>query len=95
MANTNYYNGEWITMMCGHRQLMPKIAKGPKWERKKWYYRTKCLCDKCNEAVMPDRYNEVEISYWDYKENYSNCITKPNSYNPEKKTIIVYVPKQL
>lgn len=35
---------------------------------------------------------ETEMSYRDYKNNYSSCQTKKNSYNKETKTITVYVP---
>lgn len=31
--------------------------------------------------------------YRDYKNKCPQCETKPNSYDPKKKTIIVYVPK--
>ena len=92
MPNNNYHNKEWITMMCRHRQLVPKTARGTAWERRKWFLETKCLCDRCNEAVMLERYNEVEMPYWDFKDKYSSYPTKPRSYNPEKKTIIVYIP---
>ena len=34
---------------------------------------------------------EVEMSYREYKTNYSRCRTKKDSYNKEAKTIVVYV----
>lgn len=34
---------------------------------------------------------ETEMSYKEYKTNYSGCRTKKDSYNKEKKTIVVYV----
>lgn len=37
-------------------------------------------------------YNEVEMHYSEYKNNYSNCETKAGSYNKKIKTIIVLVP---
>ena len=38
-------------------------------------------------------YEEVEMHYGEYKENYSHCKTKKGSYDKSDKTIIVYVPK--
>lgn len=35
--------------------------------------------------------NAVEMHYSEYKNNYSNCKTVPNSYNKKTKTIYVYV----
>lgn len=34
---------------------------------------------------------ETEMSYKEYKTNYSGCRTKKDSYNKETKTIVVYV----
>ena len=38
-------------------------------------------------------YVEKVILYKEYKNNYSDCKTKADSYNPVDKTIVIYVPK--
>lgn len=38
-----------------------------------------------------DLATEREMSYREYKTNYSDCDTKKKSYNGETKTIVVYV----
>ncbi len=38
-----------------------------------------------------DLATECEMSYREYKTNYSDCDTKKKSYNGETKTIVVYV----
>ena len=38
-----------------------------------------------------DLATEREMSYSEYKTNYSDCDTKKKSYNGETKTIVVYV----
>ena len=43
---------------------------------------------------MAEGFNAVEMFYGDYKEKFSNCKTKPGSYNRETKAIIVYIPKE-
>lgn len=33
---------------------------------------------------------EEEVLYRDYKNKFANCATKRNSYNQDKKTIVIY-----
>lgn len=35
---------------------------------------------------------EFKVKYADFKQNHPNATTKPNSYNPEDKTIVVLLP---
>lgn len=37
---------------------------------------------------------EIEMKYAEYKNNYSDCKTKKDSYNKESKTIIVYIESE-
>jgi hypothetical protein len=61
---------------------------------------TNLLCPECYAREQAQKANEgmqieeVEMHYSEYKNNYSNCKTLPNSYNKETKTIIVLVPKE-
>lgn len=41
-----------------------------------------------------EMYEEVRMTYREYKESYSNHKTKKDSYDKESKTIIVYVEKE-
>lgn len=36
---------------------------------------------------------EIRMTYKEYKENYCHCYTKPNSYDKNDKTIVVFAPK--
>lgn len=44
------------------------------------------------EHIKNSGCKEVEISYTDYVNKYDDCDKKPDSYNPTKKTIVVYMP---
>lgn len=75
------------------------------WAESSGYYDT---CSECYKKMKDEQYklakekiindiendgNEVkEMHYKDYKNNYSDCLTIPDSYNPETKTIKVIIP---
>ena len=50
-----------------------------------------CICKDGKNHAVADLADAREMSYREYKNNYSNCRTKKNSYNADKKTIVVYV----
>lgn len=85
-----------VTYSCGHTDMVDLGGKNAERERRlKWL--AECgLCPECYAAYMEERKTDgceiVEMLYRDYKNNYSDCKTMKDSYNPENKTITVYVP---
>lgn len=57
------------------------------------------LCPDCyaaeQAAKMEETYEIREMHYGEYKEHFSDCKTVPNSYDSKKKTIRVYVKKEI
>ena len=49
-------------------------------------------CEDCRKAAGATL---VIMRYADYKTKFAACVTVPSSYNPEAKTISVYVPDDL
>ena len=82
-----------VTRACGHEQEVEVFGAREAREAKiSWYERTDCT--ECYEKSQNKGSEEVEMSYREYKENYSNCNTKKDSYDKKTKTIIVFVPKK-
>lgn len=81
-----------VKMSCGHIQtveLSGKIAD----RKEKIQYLEECgVCLCCKNAKEAINCKEVEMHYSEYKNNYSDCKTKIDSYNSETKTIVVFVP---
>lgn len=78
-----------ILRKCGHKEkvwLLDSEVDNPQAIRGHEEY----VCSKCYLRDTPVR--KVEMSYKDYKIEYANCRTKPNSYNESKKSIVVYIP---
>lgn len=92
-----------VTHTCGHEevhQIYGTNAHGERDHKIEWLETT--LCSECwkkereVKAAAEAResgMHEVEMKYSEYKNNYSDCKTRPNSYNRETKTIIVFVQK--
>lgn len=81
-----------VTRSCGHTEQVEVFGKNSDRERKlKWYEET-CCKDCYRDHIHADD-KEVEMPYREYKLNYSDCKTKPGSYNPRTKTVVVYVPE--
>lgn len=88
-----------VNFSCGHAE--EKELFGPTKERARkieWWER-ECVCSACyremKEVEMAAKFDEVEMLYRDYKNGeFANCKTKPGSYNGEKKTIVVLIPKK-
>lgn len=87
-----------VKFSCGHTETVELFGKNEDRQRKIAWFEESGLCSKCyaekKAAEMAEGFNAVEMFYGDYKEKFSNCKTKPGSYNRETKTIIVYIPKE-
>lgn len=87
-----------VTFACGHTHTVDLYGPGAARERKIKWYENSCLCPDCyaaqKAAEMADAFDEVEMSYAEYKREHAECKTKPGTYNKATRTIIVYVPKQ-
>ena len=82
----------WIKRTCGHEEQIEVFGKTSERE-----YRIaaeeKKVCRKCYESEKYADYDEIKMSYAEYKRNYTDCKTKSGSYDAKSKTNIVYVPK--
>ncbi len=87
-----------VIFSCGHTETVELFGKNADRQRKISWFEESGLCSKCyaeqKAAEMAEGFNAVEMFYGDYKEKFSNCKTKPGSYNRETKTIVVYIPKE-
>lgn len=86
-----------VTYKCNHEGTVELFGKTTDRERKlEWLETT--LCPECYARQQAQKENEgkqieeIEMTYGEYKNNFSNCKTLPNSYNKDTKTIIVLVP---
>lgn len=84
-----------ITHTCGHERRIDITGTNVHGERdRKVKYFESCPCPECYAKAQAGDAVETEMSYSEYKTNYSDCKTKPNSYNAKTKTVIVYVPAE-
>lgn len=82
-----------VKRACGHEEQVEVFGTTKERENKiKWYEATDCT--SCYSKAANSNCEEIEMTYSEYKNNYADCKTKPNSYNKSTKTIIVYVPKK-
>lgn len=81
-----------ITASCGHTVTVDIYGTASERERKVAWYEKNYICDECRNAENANGCEEVEMSYAEYKNSYSDCKTKKDSYNKKTKTIVVYVP---
>lgn len=80
---------KYIIRSCGHKEnvwLLDDEANNPL----SLQYHREEMCLKCYLAL--NHVKEKEMDYRTYKIEFPNCRTKPNSYDPATKRIIVYVP---
>lgn len=82
----------WVKRACGHEEQIEVFGKVSEREYVIKREENK-VCRKCYEAEKYADYDEVEMTYAEYKRNYADCKTKYGSYDAKSKTIIVYVPK--
>lgn len=81
-----------VKMACGHTHTVELFGKTSDRERKIKYLEENGICPECKAKEAAQGCEEIEMNYGEYKKNYSECKTKPNSYNAKNKTIVVYVP---
>lgn len=93
MKMAKYY----VKHACGHEVQVDLFGKTADRENKIAWLET-TLCPECYAREQAQKANkgmqieEVEMHYSEYKNNYAECKTLPNSYNKDTKTIIVLVP---
>lgn len=87
-----------ITFSCGHEDVIELFGKNEDRGKKIKFAQEYYVCSECYRAQKNSEAAEgcdaIEMLYKDYKANYPDCKTKIGSYNNEKKSIIVYVPKK-
>lgn len=87
-----------VTFSCGHTSTVDLVGKGEDRKRKIKWYEDFGDCPECykknREAEKASGCREVEMTYADYKAKFADLDTKANSYDKQKKTIIVYVPEE-
>lgn len=90
----------YVKHACGHEVQVELFGKTSDRENKIAWLET-TLCPECYAREQAQKANkgmqieEVEMHYSEYKNNFSNCQTLPNSYNRQTKTIIVLVPVEV
>ncbi len=89
-----------VTYKCTHEGTVELFGKTTDRMKKiEWMETT--LCPECyarEQAQLQNKGNqieEVEMHYAEYKNNFSNCQTLPNSYDSKAKTIVVLVPVEV
>jgi len=82
-----------VKFSCGHEETKELFGCERERRAKIEYWEKSGKCTACYEKEKYADHDEIEMPYSEYKNNYSNCKTKANSYNKASKTIIVYVPK--
>ena len=86
-----------VTFSCGHTKVMNLYGPNASREKRIAYYEEQGLCPECYAKAqaekMAQKSNIVEMHYGEYKRRYAMHKTVPGSYNPETKTIKVYLPK--
>lgn len=89
----------YVTFSCGHEEVRELFGKVSERERKIKWWQENSVCSECwriqKEIEASLNSDEVEMLYRDYKKDYSECRTKSGSWNAEKKTVIVYVPRKV
>jgi hypothetical protein len=82
-----------VTYSCGHKDVVELFGKTEEREKKLAWYASAAVCPCCYARRQAGRdIKEVAMSYRDYKADYSDCKTKPGSYDAKTKTITVYIP---
>lgn len=85
---------------CGKTFQKSKVCfnrrEADSWEE--WAEEYYTICPDCYAAQkaeeMEEKYEIREMHYGEYKNNFFECKTVPNSYNSKTKTIKVYVPRE-
>lgn len=85
-----------VKFSCGHEERIELFGRTREREEKIKFFERVGECSVCYKARKNKEAAqgcvEVEMHYGEYKKNYAGCKTKESSYNPDTKTIVVYVP---
>ena len=86
-----------IEFKCGHNEEVALFGSFKDREREIERLQ-ECNCSACRKLAfqkkMSSEYDEVRMSYSEYKKSYSDCKTLNDSYDKKTKTIVVFVKKQ-
>ena len=85
-----------IDFKCGHNEEVALFGSFKDREREIERLQ-ECNCSACRKLAfqkkMSSEYDEVRMSYSEYKKSYSKCKTLNDSYDKKTKTIVVFVKK--
>lgn len=89
-----------VKMSCGHMQEMELFGCQEHIEDKINFFKTRSVCGKCymKEQLknnLAAGYEEIRVSYHDYKFRYKSLPYIPDSYNKADRTIIVCMPPDI
>ena len=88
-----------VKCSCGHEETVELFGKSCDRDKKISYIEKYGMCKACKEAARiaeaakkaaDGGLVEIEMTYREYKLNYSDNKTVPGSYNADDKTIKVY-----
>ena len=96
----NYIGGtKELTFKCGHTEQVDISEYGYMKEevflRDMKKFRDCPTCEKQKKIEAMKDYDEIIMSYSEYKNYYANCNVLKNSYNKINQTILVFVPKDM
>ncbi len=78
-----------ITRVCGHKEKI-WLVDGEENNAVALSNHSNYPCLQCYLELTPCK--PRRMLYCDYKVEYSHCRTRPNSYDPQTKTIVVFIP---
>ena len=87
---------ETVKRACGHEETI-QVYGSVKDREYTIHKEEKKLCVHCLAEEQKKQYENcdmVEVPYREYKEKYSECVTLTGSYNPDTKTIVVFIPNK-
>lgn len=86
-----------IEFKCGHNEEVALFGSFKDREREIERLQ-ECDCSACRKLAfqkkMSSEYDEVRMSYSEYKSKYADCKTLNDSYDKKTKTIVVFVKKK-
>lgn len=83
-----------VDMSCGHKQTVNLNGDVLYVARRRVLYKESGLCDECLNDKNSQGCREVSMSYRRFKNDFSWCNYKRDSYDSIEKTITVYVPNK-
>ena len=91
-----------VKFSCGHTETIELFGNTKDREDRIKYFEERGVCSECykemkhiEEEIKAEKEGLIkkEMTYREYKLNYSECKTVKGSYDGIKKTIIVYIKK--